>query len=60
MDSQQCDMCLYQAEDIETGESYCTINMDQDDLARLLGGSRQRCQYFKMGDDYSIVKKQAF
>jgi len=58
MNRNQCEFCLYQAEDIETGEKYCSMNMDQDDMERLLYNQKQECTYFRMGDDYAIVKRQ--
>lgn len=58
MSANQCDYCMYLDEDAETGEMYCTIQMDQDDYARLQLEPRSSCPYFRMGDDYTIVKKQ--
>lgn len=56
----QCDYCLYLDTDQETGDVYCSINMDQDELERLKLNSRASCPYFRQGDDYTIVKKQGF
>ena len=58
MKANQCDYCLYLDEDPETGEFYCSMNMDQDELEKLRFDSHNSCQYFRMGDDYTIVKKQ--
>jgi hypothetical protein len=56
----QCDYCLYQSEDDETSESYCSLNLDQDEVATLLSDRSRSCPYFRMGDDYTVVRKQAF
>lgn len=58
MTTNQCDYCMNLDQDQETGEYYCIINMDQDEVAKLRFDSSRGCPYFKMGDDYSIVKKQ--
>jgi len=59
MDKQnQCDYCLYLTLDEETDEDYCSLNLDQDDLAKMRYDRKASCPYFKMGDDYTIVRKQ--
>lgn len=60
MKETQCDYCLFLDSDQETGEVYCTINMDQDELEKVRMNQRMSCPYFRKGDDYSIVKKQGF
>jgi hypothetical protein len=56
----QCEHCLYQSEDDETGEPYCSLNLDQDDVESIISDKATSCPYFRMGDDYSIVRKQGF
>ena len=56
----QCDECLNQGEDLETGEKYCSVHMDQDDMERLMYNRQKGCPYFRRGDDYTVVKRQAF
>ena len=34
------------------------VNLDEDDLARMLSGSADSCPYFQMYDEYKIVRKQ--
>ncbi len=58
MDNKQCSYCLYYAYDVEMDEYYCSMNMDQDDLEKNLYAHRRGCTGFRMGDDYTIVKKQ--
>lgn len=60
MKDNQCDYCLYKAYDEETDEDYCSISLDQDELEKLRYNRHASCPYFRQGDDYSIVKKQAF
>lgn len=55
-----CDDCVYLAWDDETGESYCTADLDEDEMARLLSNSRGgACPAWRRDDgEYSIVRKQ--
>lgn len=36
----------------------CSMNLEEDDMYRFVYGSNARCPYFRMGDDYTIVRKQ--
>ena len=60
MNYQECESCLYIERDEVTGEDYCTVFLDEDDMAKLSYRSHKACPYYKDGDDYTIVKKQAF
>ena len=48
--------CSISMEEDGTGE--CQVNLDEDDLARMLSGSSDSCPYFQMDDEYKIVRKQ--
>ena len=54
----QCDLCTYYWIDEEDGTGECQVNLDEDDLARMLSGSSDSCPYFQMDDEYKIVRKQ--
>ena len=53
----QCDLCAYWIDE-EDGTGECQVNLDEDDLARMLSGSSDSCPYFQMDDEYKIVRKQ--
>lgn len=36
----------------------CIINMDEDEYQQFLNNTYYRCPYFRMGNDYTILKKQ--
>ena len=59
MDANQCDRCLYLAYDEVIDEYYCSMTLDQDDLEKLTYSRHKSCPYFRMGDEYTIVKRQA-
>lgn len=53
-----CESCVYYSYD-EAYESYlCDINMDEDELIRLMSDRHYNCPYYRNGDDYAIVRKQ--
>ncbi len=55
----QCEMCMYYGYDEEYEEYFCTVDMDEDDMARLMSGNRNTsCPYFRDGDEYKVVRRQ--
>lgn len=55
----QCDSCAYYAYDEEYEEYYCSVDMDEDDYARMVsGGHRSSCPYYRDGDEYKVVRHQ--
>lgn len=55
-----CENCMYLEFDPELNIDVCTIDfaMDEDDLAKMAYHPRKRCPYYKIGDEYTIVRKQ--
>ena len=53
-----CEMCVYFDTDEETGEEMCTVNLDEDEMVRFLTSSNYQCPYYRLYDEYGIVKKQ--
>ncbi len=60
MKDNECSQCLYLDYDEEMDEDYCSLTLDQDDIEKLSYSKHASCPYFRQGDDYTIVKKQAF
>lgn len=59
MTGASCEMCVYYAWD-EDWECYvCDADMDMDDAERMIHGSNNGCPYFRLDDEYGIVRKQA-
>lgn len=52
-----CEFCAFYVTDDE-GYSECEINLDEDEMARLLSTSYQSCPYYQSDDEYKIVRKQ--
>ncbi|MBR1634441.1 MAG: hypothetical protein IJ682_05165 [Lachnospiraceae bacterium] len=53
-----CEECAYYTYDEDDDCWYCTADMDEDDYARMMSGTRTGCSYFRGGDEYAIVKHQ--
>jgi hypothetical protein len=53
---------MYLTYDEELDEDYCAMsaNIDQDDFAKSSYDPQSSCSCFRMGDDYTITKKQGF
>ena len=53
-----CDFCAYNEYDEEDKEYYCSVNMDEDDMARFIQSDYKSCPYYKSGDEYRVVRHQ--
>lgn len=53
-----CDYCINYEYDAEEDYYECQMSLDEDEYARFLKNSFTNCPYFRMGDEYKIVKKQ--
>ncbi len=53
-----CDMCMNYVYDEEYECYECAVDMDEDEAYSLFSDRRRGCPYFRMGDDYTIVRKQ--
>lgn len=58
MNDTLCESCMNLSYDEDMEEYTCCVNMDEDDTMRLYSSHYTKCPYFRMGDDYTIVKKQ--
>ena len=56
--SVSCDFCAYNEYDEEDEAYYCSVNMDEDDMARFMQSSYKECPYFRNGDEYKVVRHQ--
>ena len=55
-----CENCMYLEYDEATKQYVCSIEyiMDEDDRARMNYYPNKRCPYYKIGDEYTLVRKQ--
>ena len=59
-----CDTCNNYVWDEEDEEYYCEADIDEDDYARMMQYEgpvrRSRCPFWVNGDEYAVVRHQAF
>lgn len=53
-----CDSCLYYEYDEEYECYVCQMDLDEDEMAHFLLDRRFACPYYRLGDEYMIVRKQ--
>jgi len=53
-----CEMCAHYVYDEECECYVCMIDLDIDEMERFLQGSNDSCHYFRLYDEYKIVRKQ--
>ena len=53
-----CEECVHYDYDEELDAYYCTMDLDEDEMVKFITGNFHQCPYFKMGDEYRIVRKQ--
>lgn len=58
MSKTNCETCVNYYYDDELEEYCCDINLDEDEMVRFLTSSNYQCPYYRLYDEYGIVKKQ--
>lgn len=53
-----CENCTYYEYDDECGCYTCLINLDEDEMYNFLNSTNYRCPYFRLDDEYAVVRKQ--
>lgn len=53
-----CETCAFYTYDEEFEDFYCDMDMDEDDVARLLASPVSECPYYRNGDEYETVRHQ--
>lgn len=56
--SSQCEYCAYYVYDEFDGGYSCQINLDEDEMYRFMSSSNDSCPYFRLDDEYAVVRKQ--
>ena len=53
-----CENCVNYCFDEEYEEYCCDAPIDQDEMGRFLRGDNKSCPYFRLDDEYAVVRKQ--
>lgn len=58
MATSNCENCVYYDYDEDYEQYTCMMNLDQDEMERFVNYTFTNCPYFKLYDEYKMVKKQ--
>lgn len=53
-----CDCCSNYVYDEECEYYVCEVNLDEDEMMRFMTSNVQSCPYFRLDDEYQIIRKQ--
>ena len=53
-----CENCVNYVYDEDTEEYVCIANLDEDEYVRLLSSNFKDCPYFRLDDEYGVVRRQ--
>ncbi len=53
-----CDTCVNYVYDEEEECYFCMVDLDEDEMYRFLSGNRWECPYFRLEDEYAVVRHQ--
>ncbi|MCR5627048.1 MAG: DUF6472 family protein [Lachnospiraceae bacterium] len=53
-----CESCVYYKYDDEEEYYFCECELDQDEYYKFLTGSDFDCPYFRLDDEYAVVRHQ--
>ena len=53
-----CETCMNYEYDEEYEYYVCTKNLDEDEMSAFLRGAEFACPFYRLGDEYAIVRKQ--
>ena len=53
-----CEYCVNYSYDDDYDCYTCEMNLDEDEMYRFVTGTNHDCPYFRMGDEYRVVRKQ--
>lgn len=53
-----CEQCVHYVYDEEWDVYECDVNLDEDDMVKFLQGQSANCSFFRLDDEYGVVRKQ--
>ena len=56
--STECESCWHYDYDEEFEEYYCMMDLDEDEVYRIMTSRSQHCPYYRQGDDYTLARRQ--
>ncbi|MBQ7919436.1 MAG: hypothetical protein IJ324_05800 [Lachnospiraceae bacterium] len=53
-----CENCVNYVYDDEDECYICLVNLDEDEMYRFITGTQKECPYFRLDDEYAVVRHQ--
>lgn len=53
-----CESCAFYTYDEEYEYYVCEANLDEDEMSAFLRGTEFSCPYYRLDDEYAVVRKQ--
>ena len=53
-----CESCTNYVYDDDWDCYVCMVNLDEDEMVRFLSGSNFECPYYRLDDEYGVVRHQ--
>lgn len=53
-----CEQCVHYLYDEEWECYSCDVNLDEDDMVKFLQGRNTDCSFFRLDDEYGVVRHQ--
>lgn len=53
-----CESCAYYTYDEDYEYYVCEADLDEDEMSAFLRDAKFACPYYRLGDEYMIVRKQ--
>ena len=58
MATTNCELCVNYVFDDDCEDYVCLAQMDEDDYMKFITQSNDNCPFFRLDDEYKIVRKQ--
>ncbi len=53
-----CETCANLGYDEEDEETYCAVDMDEDEAVRFYTSPGNECPFYRNNDEYAVVRRQ--
>ncbi|MDE7278960.1 MAG: hypothetical protein K2N26_04455 [Oscillospiraceae bacterium] len=53
-----CESCVNYVYDEDWEQYVCVADLDEDEMGRFLSGTSRECHWYRLDDEYGVVRKQ--
>ncbi|MDO5560800.1 MAG: DUF6472 family protein [Oscillospiraceae bacterium] len=58
MKKTNCELCVNYVYDEDSDTYTCIVDLDEDEMYRFINSTNYNCPYFRLDDEYGVVRKQ--